>query len=146
MVLSAAVLWLYRQGQGVIGQLQLRFSRLIQPAKFVFVGLINTGWSYLLYAAFLYLGLSYWLASFLTIILSVGFAFLTQGSLVFGGTSRQALPRFILAWVLIYVVYLLVVGTAQTVGVNNYVGGLVATPLVAVMSYVLMRRFVFAQP
>ena len=118
-------------------------GNLTQPIKFALVGLLNTGWSYLLYAAFLYLGLNYWLASFLTIVLSVSFGFLTQGNLVFGGATRKALPRFILVWVVIYAVYLVVVSAAQSVGVNNYLGGLIATPLVAVLSYILQRRFVF---
>jgi len=118
-------------------------GNFIQPVKFALVGLLNTGWSYLLYAAFLYLGLNYWLASLLTIVLSVGVGFLTQGNLVFGGATRKALPRFIAVWVLIYAVYLAVVSVAQYGGINNYLGGLIATPLVAVLSYILQRRFVF---
>ena len=118
-------------------------ANLTQPLKFALVGLLNTGWSYLLYAAFLYLGLNYWLASFLTIVLSVSFGFLTQGNLVFGGATLEALPRFILVWVVIYAVYLAVVSVAQSVGLNNYLGGLIATPLVALLSYILQRRFVF---
>jgi putative flippase GtrA len=118
-------------------------GNLIQPIKFALVGLLNTGWSYLLYVVFLYLGLNYWLASFLTIVLSVGFGFLTQGNLVFGGATRKALPRFILVWVVIYAVYLVVVSVAQHGGINNYLGGLIATPLVALLSYILQRRFVF---
>lgn len=125
-------------------QQQALMNSLVQPAKFALVGFLNTGWSYLLYAAFLYLGLNYWIASFLTIVLSVGFGFLTQGNLVFGGATRKALPRFILVWVLIYALYLVVVSVAQTAGINNYLGGLIATPLVAVLSYILQRRFVFA--
>jgi putative flippase GtrA len=124
-------------------QQQVLMGRLSQPIKFALVGVLNTGWSYLLYAALLYAGLNYWLASFLTIALSIGFGFLTQGNLVFGGATREALPRFILAWFVIYGVYLLVVSTAQHLGINNYLGGLIATPLVAVLSYILQRRFVF---
>jgi putative flippase GtrA len=125
-------------------QQQAIMSNLIQPAKFAVVGLLNTGWSYLLYATFLYFGLNYWVASFLTIVLSVGFGFLTQGNLVFGGATRKALLRFVLVWVLIYTVYLAIVSVAENVGINNYLGGLIATPLVAVLSYILQRRFVFA--
>ena len=118
-------------------------GRLVRPAKFALVGLLNTSWSYVLYAGLLYLGLNYWVASLLTIVLSVGFGFLTQGSLVFGGASRSALPRFVLVWVAIYAAYLLVVSLAARQGINNYWGGLLATPVVAVLSYVLQRRYVF---
>lgn len=111
--------------------------------KFALVGLLNTGWSYGLYAGLLYVGLGYGLASLLTIVLSVFFGFLTQGKLVFGGTSYESLLRFIAVWVLIYGAYLGVVIGAGHLGLNSYVGGLIATPMVAVLSYVLQSRFVF---
>ena len=117
--------------------------RLIRPFKFALVGILNTSWSYLVYAGLLYLGLNYWVASFLTIVLSVGFGFFTQGTLVFGGATRSALPRFLIVWAAIYAAYLLVVSLAARQGINNYIGGLLATPLVAVLSYVLQRRYVF---
>lgn len=113
--------------------------------KFALVGLLNTGWSYGLYAGLLYLGLDYGIASLLTIVLSVLFGFLTQGNLVFGGANRKSLLRFIAVWVLIYGAYLGVVYAARQLGVNSYVGGLVATPMVAVLSYFLQSRFVFRQ-
>ena len=111
--------------------------------KFALVGLLNTGWSYVTYAGLLYAGLEYGLASLITIVVSVGFGFLTQGTLVFGGATREALPRFVLVWVLIYLAYLGVVAGAQRIGLNNYIGGLMATPMVAILSYFLQRRFVF---
>jgi len=111
--------------------------------KFGLIGVLNSAWSYFLYAFFLYLGLSYGPASLLTILLSIGLGFLTQGTLVFGGATRRALPRFIAAWVVIYALYLLVVGLTQHLGLNNYIGGLIATPMVACLSYVLQSRYVF---
>ena len=115
----------------------------IQFAKFAMVGLLNTSWSFAVYAVLLYAGLHYVAASLITIIVSVAFGFLTQGALVFGGAKKEAIPRFILAWIIIYVVYLGVVAGAQKLGFSNYLGGFIATPLVAVMSYFLQRRFVF---
>lgn len=116
-----------------------------RPIKFILVGALNTSWSYVLFALFIFVGLNYFLASLLTIVLSVGFGFFTQGTLVFGGATREALPRFILVWALIYASYLLVVGAAEAIGINNYLGGLIATPVVAILSYVLQRRFVFSR-
>lgn len=111
--------------------------------RFVLVGVLNTGWSYVLYAGLLYSGLGFVLASLLTILLSVGFGYLTQGHLVFGGTSRAALFRFIAVWVLIYGVYLMVVELVHRFGASYYLGGLIATPVVAGLSYLLQSRFVF---
>jgi len=115
----------------------------IQFVKFALVGLLNTSWSFAVYAGLLYAGLNYVVASLITVVVSVAFGFLTQGALVFGGAKREAIPRFILAWIIIYVAYLGVVAYAQYIGFSNYLGGLIATPIVAVMSYFLQRRFVF---
>jgi putative flippase GtrA len=115
----------------------------MQFVKFAMVGLLNTSWSFAVYAGLLYAGLHYVAASLITIIVSVAFGFLTQGTLVFGGAKKEAIPRFILVWIIIYVVYLGAVAGAQKLGFSNYFGGLIATPLVAVMSYFLQRRFVF---
>jgi putative flippase GtrA len=114
-----------------------------QPLKFILVGSINTVWSYALYAALLYVGLGFGLASLVTILGSIAFGFLTQGHLVFGGASSEAVGRFIAVWMLIYVIYLGVVWTAERFGINNYWGGLMATPVVATLSYLLQRYFVF---
>ena len=125
----------------------MRFKgALVDPAqmlKFGLIGILNTTWSYLLYATFLWFGLGYMLASFFTIVLSVAFAFISQGVLVFGDSSRESLMRFILVWCCIYAVYLAVVAGVARLGVNHYLGGLIATPLVAVLSYILQRHFVF---
>lgn len=115
----------------------------LQPLKFILVGVVNTAWSYALYAALLYAGFSLGLASLLTIAGSVVFGFLTQGCLVFGGTSTRAIARFATVWAFIYVVYLGIVLMAERCGINNYWGGLLAVPMVAVLSYVLQRHFVF---
>lgn len=112
-------------------------------ARFVVVGLFNTFWSYLLYAAFLYIGLSYGIASLLTIIISVAVGFLAQGTFVFGGARREALPRFILVWIAIYLAYIGVIRISSAAGLDHYVGGLIGTPVAAVLSYFLQLHYVF---
>jgi hypothetical protein len=36
-----------------------------------------------------------------------------------------------------------VVAIADYLGINNYIGGLIATPMVVCLSYILQRHFVF---
>lgn len=115
----------------------------LQPLKFVLAGAINTIWSYALYASLLYAGLGFGLASLLTIVGSVAVGFFTQGHFVFGGASARAVGRFVVVWVFIYAAYVWVVWLAEQSGINNYWGGLLATPMVAVLSYLLQRHFVF---
>ncbi len=114
-----------------------------QPMKFILVGTANTICSYVLYAILLYIGLGFVSASFLTLIGSIVVGFLSQGYFVFGGLGIDAMGRFIIVWIFIYAVYLCMVWTAEQLGINNYWGGLLATPMVAALSYVLHRKFVF---
>jgi len=116
------------------------WKRLI---RFGAVGALNTLWSYLIFAGLIFAGMGYVLASLLTIVVSVLVSFLTQGRFVFGHLSGGAFARFVLVWFVIYLAYLAVLTTGHAFGLNSYIGGLLAIPLVAALSYVLQSRFVF---
>lgn len=113
--------------------------------KFGVVGAVNTLWSYLLFAALIYVGVGNAVASLIALVAGIGVGFLTQGSLVFGHLSRGALVRFVLVWAVIYGVYVGVVAATNAAGYTSYVGGAVAIPVVAVLSYLLQSRFVFSR-
>jgi putative flippase GtrA len=65
------------------------FRTLVAKAKkthiirFVVVGLLNTGFSYLIYAALLHVGLGYQTANLMALVIGVLFSFKTQGRLAF---------------------------------------------------------------
>ena len=114
-----------------------------RPLRFLLVGALNTGFSYALYAALVYAGLGVALPSLVALLAGIVFSYATQGRLVFGHPSKAAFVRFVAVWIVIYAAYVATVLAAGRFGVGAYAGGLIATPLVAVLSYVLQARFVF---
>lgn len=72
-----------------------------QFARFLLVGCLNTGFSYAIYAALLYLGLEYVAANFGALLLGILFSFHTQGHLVFRNSNSSLIYRFAASWGLI---------------------------------------------
>lgn len=118
-------------------------ATLVQFIKFGIVGVLNTAFSYAIYAALLYVGLNYALANLGAVVLGILFSFRTQGSLVFNQTDPRLLPRFILAWATIYAINILLISQFITLGFNAYIAGALMLPVSAVLSYVIQKYFVF---
>ncbi len=116
---------------------------LPRPLRFLLVGALNTGFSYALYAALVYAGLGVALPSLVALLAGIVFSYATQGRLVFGHRSTAAFVRFVAVWLVIYAAYVATVLAAGRFGISAYAGGLIATPIVAVLSYGLQARFVF---
>lgn len=114
-----------------------------QLLRFLVVGGLNTVVGYALFAAFSWAGLPYPLAIGLATIAGVAFNFQSTGRLVFGGAPMSLLWRFVAAYVLVYLINVGAVAVLLRAGLNVYVANaLVILPL-ALISYVLQRRFVF---
>lgn len=112
-------------------------------ARFLAVGGLNTAFGFAAYAALLALGFHYALAVALATVLGVLFNFRTYGALVFGGAGAHRLPRFVLVYLLLYVVNVTGIGLLSGTGVSDLVAGLLMLPPVAVLGYLLNSRFVF---
>lgn len=112
--------------------------------RFVAVGCVNTGFSYSLYAAFLWAGLHFAPANLLAFMLSLLFSFRMQGCWVFGHHSWRRLWRFILAWCVIYLFNIGVIALFLRTGVNAYSAGALALAPVTLLSYAVQKLFVFA--
>jgi putative flippase GtrA len=117
-----------------------------QFVRFVLVGGINTLFSYLVYAALLYLGLPYVAANFGAMLLGVMFSFRTQGWLVFGNTSGRLIFRFAACWCLIFLVNIAIIWSLIRLGLNAYLSGAFALLPVTVISYLVQRFLVFRAP
>jgi glycosyltransferase involved in cell wall biosynthesis len=113
--------------------------------RFLVVGVVNTLFSYAVYAAFVF-GTSVRWASLVSLIAGILFGFLTQGKIVFLGFGKWSFLKFLLVWAALYHVFVVLVLLAESVGLNNYLGGAMATPVIAVLSYLLQSRFVFPSP
>ena len=112
--------------------------------RFVLIGLLNTAFGVGLYCFFVYLGMSYRSAVLLSTVLGVLFNFKTIGTFVFKNTSNRLIFRFILAYVIIYFINVgLIRLLLELTDINEYIAGIIATPIVAIASFVLQKHFVF---
>lgn len=120
-------------------------SKVAQAIRFVLVGVLNTTFSYLIYAAWLFVGLDYQLANLLTLIVGILFSFKTQGHIVFRNTNNRLLGRFVLCWAVIYLCVIFLIGKIIAMGFDAYSAGALALPFSIVLSYVGQKYFVFRQ-
>lgn len=118
-------------------------SRVASLVRFLLVGVLNTGFSYLIYAVLLFFGLGYQLANFLALVVGILFSFKTQGRLVFGNTDNRLLGRFIVSWTLIYIVNIGIINRLMVFGFDAYVAGALALPVSAMLSYLIQQYIVF---
>ena len=117
--------------------LKLRFCR------FVLVGIVNTGFSYAVYAALLYIGLPYALANFGAALVGIVFSFGTQGRLVFGNRDARLIFRFAAYWLVIYAFNIALIAGFLRIGLDPYVGGAIALVPVVLASYLVQKFLVF---
>lgn len=123
-----------------------KIKNLPRWARFFITGLVNTGFSYLVYAFFLYLGLDYKLANFLAMATGILFSFKTHGHFVFQNTDNRLLVRYVLSWMVIYVSTILLISWFVFIGLNVYSAGALALPLSAALSYLIQKKLVFRPP
>jgi putative flippase GtrA len=118
--------------------------KLDQPfIRFLFVGGINAIFGYGLFAFFIYLHLHYSLASLLSTILGVLFNFKTTGKLVFKSSNNRLIVRFFAVYGMVYVVNVLLLKGLKWVGLNFYVTGAILILPLAILSFLLNKKFVF---
>ncbi|MDR0891849.1 MAG: GtrA family protein [Mediterranea sp.] len=112
--------------------------------RFAIVGVVNTLFGVGLYCLFIYLGVPYRLAVLLSTVLGVLFNFKTIGTFVFRNKDNRLLFRFVLAYVVAYFVNIGIIHLLLlTTSLGEYWAGIIATPAVAIVSFLLQKRFVF---
>ena len=120
-------------------------AKSIRAIRFLVVGVLNTSFSYLIYAGFLYIGLGYQLANFLSLVVGILFSFKTQGRLVFNNPDNRLLGRFVLSWLVIYLCVIGFIGRIIALGLDAYTAGALSLPLSVGLSYLTQKYFVFRQ-
>lgn len=124
---------------------QIRTGRdLRQFILFLAVGVLNTAFGYGCFALLLYIGLHYSMAALLGTVIGVLFNFCTTGRIVFRNANNRLLLRFIGVYIAGYCFNLLGLRVLVAAGVGPYGGGALLLLPAALLSYFLMRRFVFA--
>lgn len=115
-------------------------SRLL---RFVLVGGLNTAFGVGVYCLAVCIGLPYFASTLASNVLGVLFNFVTTGNLVFHNANPRLISRFTACYVVVYLVNTAVVKLFLVAGLGSYWAGIVATPFVALCSYLLLKRFVY---
>lgn len=111
--------------------------------RFLVVGGLNTLFGYSLFALFIFAGLHYSLAVFVSTALGVLFNFKTTGSIVFKHNNNALLFRFVLGYGVIYALNVGLLKVLSVSGFNMYAGGAMLLLPMALVSYFLNSRLVF---
>ena len=111
--------------------------------RFVLVGGINTAFSYGVYAAGIYAGAGYAVASAASMIAGVLFSYRTTRGLVFRRAASASLPWFIACYAVVYVFSVILLEQMDSMGVDPYLSGLLVAIPAAVLSFLLLKLLVF---
>ena len=110
---------------------------------FFLVGGVNTLFGYFLYSLLLFLHLHYALASLLGTIGGVLFNFKTTGIIVFNNHDNRLISKFIAVYAATYMVNVSGLKLFSIYNANMYLAGAVLVLPVALLGYVLQKKFVF---
>ena len=118
-------------------------SKYIEIYKYLIVGGVNTVVGYSIFAIFIFFGFHYSLAVLIATILGVLFNFQSYGRLVFKNYSWYLLVRYITGYIIIYFVNLILLLIFDLLVSNLYISGLMCTPFMAYLGYLLNKRYVW---
>ena len=123
--------------------MRLRHVFELRFLRFLLVGIVNTAFSYGVYAALLWVGLNYALANLIALLLGIAFSFKTQGRIVFRNPDNGLIGIFAASWLVIYLLNIALIHVFMSLGLDAYAAGLVALPMMVALSYVAQRYVVF---
>lgn len=119
----------------------------VQPYRrffiFLLIGGLNTLFGFAVYAIFVMLHSPTWLALIGGNLAGMVFNFFTTGHFVFLDISPGRIPRFAGVYLLIYYANLELIGVVNRYTHNAMVSQACLTPFFAVISYMLLSRWVF---
>lgn len=121
-------------------------EQVLQVARFLVVGVFNTGFSYAVYAVLLWVGLNFVLANLGAVLLGILFSFRTQGRFVFMNTDKRLIFRFAGCWGAIFLVNIGLIALLMRSGLNSYWAGAIALVPITVISYFAQKVLVFGPP
>ena len=112
--------------------------------KFILVGIVNTIFGYSLFSFFIFLGLHYSFSVLFSTILGVLFNFKTIGKLVFNSHDNSLIYRFVLVYIVIYVLNITGLWIFKINGLENmYINGAMLLAPLAIVSFILNKKYVF---
>ncbi|MCX7350098.1 MAG: GtrA family protein [Alphaproteobacteria bacterium] len=123
---------------------QMKWPPLHELKRFLIAGTINTAFSYMIYALFLWLEVSYPLANLASMIGGVLLGFVTQGLFVFRRLETRRFPVFVVSWLAIWGLNVLCIGLLlPLVNGNAYVAGALTLFIIVPLSFIVQKHLVF---
>ncbi len=116
-----------------------------QFLRFILVGGLNTAFGVGVYCLAIFVGAPYYVATLLSNVLGVCFNFITTGNLVFRNNDTHLIFRFVLTYIIIYILNTIVVKGFILLNFNDYWSGILATPIIALFSYNILKKFVYSK-
>ncbi len=122
----------------------LQFYRIKNKfVRFLFVGVLNSAFSFSIYSLLIYIGVHYTISVFVSSTLGVLFNYKTTGKLVFEHHNNKLIFKFIGVFLF---TYLLSIGSLRLlfmINVDKYSGVIIIALPIAVVSFFLNKKFVF---
>lgn len=126
--------------------LRLAFSPpALRFLRFVAVGVLNTGFGYGLFAVIVAFGVPLEISLLLSTTLGIVFNFITTGSLVFFKRTPKLFVPFALVYIVIYFLNVVLLRLVVSCGLVPAIGQALLMPIIVVMSYFGMSRYVFGE-
>lgn len=123
----------------------MKMPDLLRFARYVLVGLLNTGFGYAAFVGFVMLGGPLWLSVTGSTLLALTFNFISYGKLVFGQTSLHLVPRFVLFYALLGGLNFVLLRLLDMSGIPPIWGQALLLPVLAVCGYLGFSGFVFGR-
>ncbi|MFZ1806600.1 MAG: GtrA family protein [Cyclobacteriaceae bacterium] len=115
-----------------------------QFVRFLLVGGINTAFGYIMFALFIFLTGNDVATIILANIVGILFNFKTYGNIVFNSTDNHKIYKFIAVYSVLMVAQILALKGLSLSGITNrYISGAILTPPMALLSFFMLRLFVF---
>jgi putative flippase GtrA len=111
--------------------------------RFLLAGGINTLFSFAVYTMLIVSGSVVWIAVFVAMLAGAAFNFLTTGGYVFRDLSWHRLPLFLFFYFAVFAFNLVLIECLSSFITNKIWLQALISPLLAIISYLLMTRFVF---
>ncbi len=112
---------------------------------FLFVGGVNTLFGYSVFVLLTFLQLAPSLALLLSTVAGVLFNFKTTGGIVFANRNNRLIVKFVLVYSLLYGINLSLLKVLMATGLGVYVASASLVIPMALLSFILNKRFVFSE-
>lgn len=107
------------------------------------VGVLNTGFGYLIYSTGILLHLHHGIALCISTSLGIIFNFITTGTLVFGNRSLRPILMYLLVQLALFGVNFSLLNALCKAGLNPFLAQALCLPIIMLLGFILIKSFVF---